>query len=143
MEAGSGSVRAPKFGKQVMGPAQTELIGIAMDITEQMRLAELSQTADQRLRDAIECVSEAFALWGSDGSLLLSNSKYAELAMLGRGANDNAEGATSELEAALQTLQDQEGASGQSSVVVAFPEDRWFPLHPANHAGWWTGRRGC
>ena len=107
------------------GSSATELVGIAMDITEQMRLAELSQTADQRLRDAIECVSEAFVLWGSDGSLLLSNSKYAELAKLGRGANDNGDGPASELEAALATLQDQEADSGQSSVVVAFPEDRW------------------
>ncbi|MEM8877294.1 MAG: ATP-binding protein [Pseudomonadota bacterium] len=108
------------------GSNATELVGIAMDITEQMRLTELSQTADQRLRDAIECVSEAFALWGSDGGLLLSNSKYTELAKLGRGANDNGDGPASELEVALEKLQEQEAESGQSSVVVAFPEDRWF-----------------
>jgi two-component system cell cycle sensor histidine kinase PleC len=104
----------------------TELIGIAMDITEQMRLAELSQTADQRLSDAIECVSEAFALWDLDGNLVLSNSKYGELAQLGRGMNDNGDGATSELEAALSSLEHPSGQDSEQSVVVAFPGDRWF-----------------
>jgi len=38
------------------------LIGIAVDVTEQMRLVERSKTADIRLRDAIETISEAFVL---------------------------------------------------------------------------------
>ncbi|MFO1183282.1 MAG: ATP-binding protein [Bauldia sp.] len=55
------------------------LIGIAVDISEQMRLAERSRTADIRLRDAIETVSEAFVIWDADNRLVMCNSKYQEL----------------------------------------------------------------
>ncbi len=43
---------------------RTHLIGIAMDVTEQHRLAPALRRGDQRLADAIECTSEAFVLWG-------------------------------------------------------------------------------
>ena len=55
------------------------LIGIAFDVTERKREAELSATADQRLRDAIEAISEAFVLWDSGNRLVLCNSKYQSL----------------------------------------------------------------
>ncbi|HTV34196.1 MAG TPA: ATP-binding protein [Methylocella sp.] len=52
------------------------LVGIAVDITEQKALAERSATADLRLRDAIETVSEAFVLWDADNRLVMCNSKF-------------------------------------------------------------------
>ena len=52
------------------------LVGIAFDVTERKREAELSATADQRLREAIEAISEAFVLWDSSNRLVLCNSKY-------------------------------------------------------------------
>ncbi len=55
------------------------LIGIAFDVTERKREAEASATADQRLRDAIEAISEAFVLWDSNHKLVLCNSKYQRL----------------------------------------------------------------
>ena len=55
------------------------LIGIAVDVTDRMREAEISATADQRLRDAIEAISEAFVLWDSNNRLVLCNSKYQHL----------------------------------------------------------------
>ena len=55
------------------------LIGIAVDISEQKRLIEQSKTADIRLRDAIETISEAFVLWDSDNQLVMCNSKYQQL----------------------------------------------------------------
>src|SRR5208282_647237 len=55
------------------------LIGIALDVTDQKREAELSATADQRLREAIEAISEAFVLWDSANRLVLCNSKYRRL----------------------------------------------------------------
>jgi two-component system cell cycle sensor histidine kinase PleC len=58
------------------------LIGIAFDVTERKRDAELSATADQRLRDAIEAISEAFVLWDSGNQLVLCNSKYQSLTKL-------------------------------------------------------------
>ena len=58
---------------------EPHLIGIAVDVTEQMRLVERSKTADIRLRDAIETVSEAFVLWDSENRLVMCNSKYQQL----------------------------------------------------------------
>jgi two-component system, cell cycle sensor histidine kinase PleC len=58
------------------------LVGIAFDVTERKREAELSATADQRLRDAIEAISEAFVLRDSGNRLVLCNSKYQSLSNL-------------------------------------------------------------
>jgi two-component system cell cycle sensor histidine kinase PleC len=55
------------------------LVGIAFDVTERKREAEASETADQRLRDAIEAISEAFVLRDSGDRLVLCNSKYQRL----------------------------------------------------------------
>ncbi len=55
------------------------LVGIAVDISEQMRLAESSAAADVRLRDAVETVSEAFVLWDAQNRLVLCNSKFQRL----------------------------------------------------------------
>ncbi|CAH1671343.1 sensor histidine kinase [Chelatococcus asaccharovorans] len=63
-------------GEEGEGP---HLVGIAMDITEQRRLAERTATADMRLRDAIETISEAFVLWDADNRLVMCNSKFQKL----------------------------------------------------------------
>ena len=55
------------------------LIGIAVDITEQKRLAEESATAEMRLSDAIEAISEAFVVWDASNRLVLCNSKFKSL----------------------------------------------------------------
>lgn len=54
------------------------LVGIAVDISEQRSLVEKSKTANVRLRDAIETISEAFVLWDTDNNMLMCNSKYQE-----------------------------------------------------------------
>jgi two-component system cell cycle sensor histidine kinase PleC len=55
------------------------LIGTAADITEHKALADMTATADLRLRDAIETISEAFVLWDADNRLVMCNSKYQQL----------------------------------------------------------------
>jgi two-component system cell cycle sensor histidine kinase PleC len=55
------------------------LVGIAVDITEQKALVERTATADMRLRDAIESISEAFVLWDPDNRLVMCNSKFHRL----------------------------------------------------------------
>jgi two-component system cell cycle sensor histidine kinase PleC len=55
------------------------LVGIAVDITDAKRQAEVSETADQRLREAIEAISEAFVVWDAGNRLVLCNSKYQRL----------------------------------------------------------------
>ncbi len=64
---------------QQAGEDGPHLIGIAMDVTEAQRLAERTVTADMRLRDAIESISEAFVLWDSRNRLVLCNSKFQTL----------------------------------------------------------------
>ncbi|WP_420408921.1 PAS domain-containing sensor histidine kinase [Hoeflea sp.] len=66
---------------QVVDPtsAETHLIGIAMDVTEQHRLQQRTAEADQRLFDAIESTSEAFVLWDKDDALVLWNKHYQEI----------------------------------------------------------------
>jgi two-component system cell cycle sensor histidine kinase PleC len=52
------------------------LVGIAIDISEQRRIAEQNATADIRLRDAIEAISEAFVVWDANKRLVLCNTKF-------------------------------------------------------------------
>ena len=61
------------------GDGNRRLVGIAVDVSDRMREAEISATADQRLRDAVETISEAFVLWDSGNRLVLCNSKYQAL----------------------------------------------------------------
>src|SRR6266487_4225635 len=61
------------------GAVDAHLIGIAVDITEQKHLAETTATANLRLRDAIESISEAFVVWDADNRLVLCNSKFQSL----------------------------------------------------------------
>src|SRR5712692_3541156 len=61
------------------GDAGAHVIGIAIDMTEQKRLAERSEAADVRLRDAIESISEAFVVWDADNRMVLCNSKFQSL----------------------------------------------------------------
>lgn len=52
------------------------LVGIAVDISDERGFVERSATADMRLRDAVEAISEAFVLWDADNRLVLCNSKF-------------------------------------------------------------------
>ncbi len=61
------------------GVNEPHLIGICIDVTEQKLLAERSRTADLRLRDAIETISEAFVLWDLENRLVMCNSNYQSL----------------------------------------------------------------
>ncbi|TGQ66797.1 PAS domain S-box protein [Mesorhizobium sp. M00.F.Ca.ET.186.01.1.1] len=65
---------------QVMDPEAPEiqLIGIAVDVTEQRHLALRSEAADLRLRTAIENITESFVLWDSTQRLIMCNSKYQQ-----------------------------------------------------------------
>ena len=55
------------------------VIGIAVDVTEEKKFAERTATADVRLRDAVETISEAFVLWDAEDRLVLCNSKFQQL----------------------------------------------------------------
>ncbi len=55
------------------------LVGIAVDVSEQKALVENTATADMRLRDAINAISEAFVLWDAQNRLVICNSKFFDL----------------------------------------------------------------
>jgi two-component system cell cycle sensor histidine kinase PleC len=58
--------------------AEMQLIGIAVDVTEQRHLLLRSEAADMRLRTAIENTSESFVLWDAANRLVLCNSKFQQ-----------------------------------------------------------------
>ncbi|MEZ5812099.1 MAG: ATP-binding protein [Rhizobiaceae bacterium] len=57
---------------------EVHLVGIAVDVTEQQRLAMRSETADMRLRAAVENVPESFVLWDADERLVMCNTIYLD-----------------------------------------------------------------
>ena len=65
---------------QVIDPEAPEiqLIGIAVDVTEQRHLALRSEAADMRLRTAIENIDESFVLWDAANRLVMCNTKYQQ-----------------------------------------------------------------
>ncbi|MET0295329.1 MAG: ATP-binding protein [Phenylobacterium sp.] len=67
--------RGQAFG-QTQGDSYARIIGVALDVTEERMAQARAQAAENRLRDAIESVSEAFVLWDRHGRLLLCNRNY-------------------------------------------------------------------
>ncbi|MEP7456816.1 ATP-binding protein [Phyllobacterium sp. SB3] len=54
------------------------LVGVAVDVSEQHRFAQATAQADQRIREAIESISETFVLWDAENRLVMSNGKFNE-----------------------------------------------------------------
>ena len=55
------------------------IIGVALDVTEERLAQARAQSAEGRLRDAIESFSEAFVLWDRHGRLAMWNSNFGNL----------------------------------------------------------------
>jgi two-component system, cell cycle sensor histidine kinase PleC len=108
------------------------LIGIAVDITEQRNLAEATATADLRLRDAIETISEAFVLWDADNRLVMCNSKFQDLHSLPQAALQPGT-AYASLAGALTpcVVQDRGGDAdlGSRSYEAQLPDSRWLQIN--------------
>jgi len=67
--------RGQGFGKPGVD-GYVRIIGVALDVTEERIAQARAQAAENRLRDAIESVSEAFVLWDRQGRLLMCNRNY-------------------------------------------------------------------
>jgi two-component system cell cycle sensor histidine kinase PleC len=52
------------------------IVGVMLDVTEERITQARAQAAENRLRDAIDSVSEAFVLWDRNGRLLMCNRNY-------------------------------------------------------------------
>ena len=111
------------------------LIGIAVDITEQRRIAEMTATADMRLRDAIETISEAFVLWDADNRLVMCNSKFQELhklpdAVVTCGTHfDTVRAASLSNVIATQVRRDGPLEHGSRSLEVQMGGGRWIQIN--------------
>ncbi|WP_406856878.1 ATP-binding protein [Alsobacter sp. KACC 23698] len=110
------------------------LIGIAIDITEQRRMAQETATADMRLRDAIETISEAFVLWDDDNQLVMCNSKFQVLHNLAPEAVQP--GTSYETLAAALTppvvqnrIDTAPDKAGSRSYEAQLPDARWLQIN--------------
>ena len=68
--------RGQGYGETQLGGFK-RIIGVAFDVTEERLAQSRAEAAEDRLRDAIESVSEAFVLWDRYGRLLMCNRAYA------------------------------------------------------------------
>jgi two-component system, cell cycle sensor histidine kinase PleC len=120
---------------EVVADAEDEphLVGIAVDITEQRRLAEASRTADLRLRDAIEAISEAFVLWDSSNRLVLCNSKYQQLYALPdelvRPGTPYAEIAEHGRRPVIASSSPARDSAGARTVEARVEDGRWLQIN--------------
>jgi two-component system cell cycle sensor histidine kinase PleC len=121
---------------QVIDPEAPEiqLIGIAVDVTEQRHLALRSEAADMRLRTAIESINESFVLWDAAQRLVMCNSKYQQ--DNGLSDRDVMPGAgRSELEAKMlafaseRRLANANGPTGGASFERQLADGRWLQVN--------------
>lgn len=113
---------------------RTHVIGIAMDVTEQHRLAQRYAEADQRLADAIECTSEAFVLWDKNDRLVMCNVHFQQAYGLpDRVLVPGTEQATVKAAAARPVIErriadpDPNGLSRTTEVQLA--DERWLQIN--------------
>jgi two-component system cell cycle sensor histidine kinase PleC len=69
--------RGRGFGESAKG-GFARIIGVALDVTEERLAQARAQSAESRLRDAIESTSEAFVLWDRHGRLVMCNANFRD-----------------------------------------------------------------
>jgi len=58
---------------------EIHMVGVAVDVSENQILAQMTDEANARLQSAIENISETFVLWDAEHRLVLCNSKYQQV----------------------------------------------------------------
>ncbi|HYG26615.1 MAG TPA: histidine kinase dimerization/phospho-acceptor domain-containing protein, partial [Caulobacteraceae bacterium] len=67
-------------GRGLGGQARpTRILGVGLDVTDEREAEGRATAAEGRLRDGIESLSEAFAIWDRDGKLVVCNHNYSRL----------------------------------------------------------------
>jgi two-component system cell cycle sensor histidine kinase PleC len=122
-------VRGQGFGKSDSG-GHSRIIGVALDVTEERFAQARAQAAENRLRDAIESVSEAFVLWDRHGRLLMCNRNYRnvfglEPKLLKPGAKRDEVNRFAQL-AIAQEHAAPDGAKGQREAEMT--DGRWIQI---------------
>ncbi|HUD51503.1 PAS domain-containing sensor histidine kinase [Parvibaculum sp.] len=114
------------------------LVGITIDITEQKLAEERERQATDRLKDAIESIGEAFALWDDDNRLVTANSKFAEF--LNLPDDGIAPGTTLEqvmADAGIGPNWPRAGGLEEAVWEIHLPSGRWLQIseRPTNSGG--------
>ena len=117
-----------------MASGRMHMIGIAMDVTEQHRLAQRYQEADQRLADAIECTSEAFVLWDKNDRLVMCNAHYQQAYglpddVLVPGTERAAVHAAAARPVIERRIADADGTGVSQTSEVQLADERWLQIN--------------
>jgi len=117
-----------------MASGRMHIIGIAMDVTEQHRLAQRYQEADQRLADAIECTSEAFVLWDKNDRLVMCNAHYQQAYglpddVLVPGTERTAVHAAAARPVIERRIADADGTGISQTSEVQLADERWLQIN--------------
>ena len=119
-----------------MAGQRLRLIGAASDITERRRSERKTTEANRHLRESIEAVSDAFALWDMNGKLVASNAGFSAFNALSRSGdlrdNDGNQLCPFDLElCAAHLLSPDKGEDGmpvEKPLVCGLPDDRWYQV---------------
>lgn len=117
-----------------MASGRTHMIGIAMDVTEQHRLAQRYQEADQRLAVAIECTTEAFVLWDKDDRLVMCNAHYQQAyglpdEVLVPGTERIVVHAAAARPVIARRVADASGSNSAQTSEVQLADERWLQVN--------------
>lgn len=113
---------------------RVHMIGIAMDVTEQHRLAQRYAEADQRLADAIECTSEAFVLWDKNDRLVMCNAHFQQAyglpdSVLVPGTERAAVNAAAARPVIERRIADADGSGYSRTTEVQLADERWLQIN--------------
>lgn len=106
----------------------TRLIGVAIDITESKGAQDRVNAAENRLRAALESMSESFVLWDARRRLVMSNRKFADF--FGINPEYLRPGISyEELEMmAAKAIKSIHEGSDESAVEMELADGRWLHL---------------
>ena len=113
---------------------ELHVIGIAMDVTEQHRLAQRYAEADQRLADAIECTSEAFVLWDKNDKLVAWNGHFQKVyglpdAVLVPGKERSLVLAAADKPIIQRRIADADDGTNSRTSEVQLADERWLQIN--------------
>ncbi|MDQ8028706.1 MAG: ATP-binding protein [Brevundimonas sp.] len=108
----------------------TSVLGVALDTTEARRAKAQAQSAEGRLRDGIESVSDAFVLFDKAGRLILSNQAFEDAFAFEPGVvRKGAYKQDLNRIAALAIKSEQAAAGGRAGArEVELVDGRWLQL---------------
>lgn len=108
--------------------------GMAFDLNGAKAQPPGAALAEARLKDAIECISEAFVLWDAHGRLAVWNRRFASLFRFpertlkaGLSPDEVATIARARGDIVTQYFA-PDAAAGEQSLEIALPGNRWFQV---------------